>query len=70
MAGQEDVYEIRVSKPYRITYTKSGATAILRKVGTHDILCKPQTTSSEISSKGSGEAVLLTFEKAKMLAKP
>ena len=41
LAGQEDIYEIRVSKNYRITYTKSGDTAILRKVGTHDILNKP-----------------------------
>ena len=41
MAGQRDIYEIRVSKNYRITYIKSGDTAILRKVGTHDILNKP-----------------------------
>lgn len=41
MAGQENIYEIRISKTYRITYTKSGNTAILRKVGTHDILSKP-----------------------------
>lgn len=41
MAGQENIYEMRVSKTYRITYTKSGDTAILRKVGTHDILRKP-----------------------------
>ena len=41
MAGQKDIYEIRVSKTYRITYTKSKDITILRKVGTHDILCKP-----------------------------
>ena len=41
MASQENIYEIRVSKTYRITYTKSGDTAILRKVGPHDILSKP-----------------------------
>lgn len=41
MAGQRDIYEIRVSKNYRITYIKSGDTVILRKVGTHDILNKP-----------------------------
>jgi mRNA-degrading endonuclease RelE of RelBE toxin-antitoxin system len=41
MAGQEDIYEIRMSKSYRITYTKSGDTAILRKVGIHDILSRP-----------------------------
>ena len=41
MAGQENIYEIRISKNYRITCTKSGNTAILRKVGTHDILSMP-----------------------------
>jgi|LGVF01.1.fsa_nt_gb addiction module RelE/StbE family toxin len=42
MADQKDIYEIRVSKGYRIIYTKSGdTTAILRKVGPHDILSKP-----------------------------
>ncbi len=42
MAGQGNIYEIRVSKNYRITYSKSGDLVILRKVGTHDILKKPQ----------------------------
>jgi len=41
MAGQQDIYEFRVSRSYRITYTKLGETAILRKVGTHDILNRP-----------------------------
>jgi len=41
MGGQDHIYEIRVSKSFRITYTKSGDTAILRKVGTHDILNNP-----------------------------
>lgn len=41
MASQENIYEICISKTYRITYTKSGNTAILRKVGTHNILSKP-----------------------------
>lgn len=41
MAGHENIYEIRVSKNYRSTYTKSADTAILRKVDTHDILRKP-----------------------------
>ena len=41
MTGYDDIYEIRVSKAYRITYTKAGDTAFLRKVGTHDILRKP-----------------------------
>jgi len=41
MAGQKNIYEIRISNSYRITYTRSGDTAILRKVGSHDILKKP-----------------------------
>ena len=41
IAGHDDIYEIRVSKTYRITYTKTGDTAVFRKVGTHDILNRP-----------------------------
>lgn len=41
MSGQAQIYEIRVSRNYRITCTKSGDTVILRKVGTHDILQNP-----------------------------
>jgi len=41
MAGQKDIFEIRVSKNYRITYQKIGDTAYLRKVGTHDLLRNP-----------------------------
>lgn len=41
MAGQEDIYEIRISKSYRLTYQKIGDTAYLRKVGTHDLLRNP-----------------------------
>jgi mRNA-degrading endonuclease RelE of RelBE toxin-antitoxin system len=41
MAGHKDVYEIRVTKNYRITYTTQGDTAILRKLGTHDVLNNP-----------------------------
>jgi len=41
MVGQENIYEIRVSQNYRITYSRKGDTAILRKVGTHDLLRKP-----------------------------
>ncbi|MBU4444711.1 hypothetical protein KJ656_06480 [bacterium] len=42
MAGQSNIYEIRVSSNYRITYSKSGDLVLLRKVGTHDILKKPR----------------------------
>lgn len=41
MAGQEDIFEIRISDNYRITYQKIGNTAYLRKVGTHDLLRNP-----------------------------
>ena len=41
MAGQENIYEIRVSDNYRITYQKIDDTAYLRKIGTHDLLRNP-----------------------------
>ncbi len=41
MAGQVDIFELRVSRNYRMTYQKVGATAVLRKVGTHDLLKNP-----------------------------
>lgn len=48
MAEQTSIYELSVSMHYRITYEKSGDTAILRKVGTHDILKQP--SSNELLS--------------------
>lgn len=41
MAGQESIYEVRVSRNYRITYQLDGDIAILRKIGTHDLLRRP-----------------------------
>ena len=41
MTGQEDIFEIRVSKNYRLTYQKIGNIAYLRKVGTHNLLRHP-----------------------------
>lgn len=41
MSGQEDIFEIRVSNNYRITYQKINDTAYLRKIGTHDLLRNP-----------------------------
>ncbi len=41
MAGQEDIFELRVSQNYRITYQRIGDTAYLRKIGTHDLLRNP-----------------------------
>ncbi len=41
MTGQKDIYEVRVTKNYRMTYRKIGNTATLRKIGTHDLLDRP-----------------------------
>ena len=41
MVGYENIYEIRVSKNYRITYQKVGNIAYLRKIGTHNLLQNP-----------------------------
>lgn len=41
MTGQEDIFEVRVSKNYRLTYQKVDNIAYLRKIGTHDLLRKP-----------------------------
>ncbi len=41
MAGYAHIYEIRVNINYRITYQKTGDLAILRKIGTHDLLRNP-----------------------------
>lgn len=41
MVGQKDIFEIRVSQNYRITYQKIGNIAYLRKIGTHSLLRNP-----------------------------
>ena len=41
MVGYDNVYEVRVSLQYRLTYEKIGEAAYLRKVGTHDLLKNP-----------------------------
>lgn len=41
MTGQKDIFEIRVSRNYRITYQRINDTAYLRKIGTHDLLRNP-----------------------------
>ena len=41
MSGQETIYEIRVTDNYKITYQKTGNTAYLRKIGTHNLLRNP-----------------------------
>ena len=35
------IFELRVSKGYRITFHKQQDTIILRRVGSHDVLRKP-----------------------------
>lgn len=41
MAGREDIFEIRISKNYRLTYQRVENTAYLRKIGTHNLLRHP-----------------------------
>ena len=41
MTGQEDIFEVRISKNYRLTYQKINNTAYLRKIGTHNLLRNP-----------------------------
>ena len=41
MEGYPDIYEVRVSLQYRITYQKVGSVGYLRRVGPHDILRQP-----------------------------
>ncbi|MHB8280718.1 MAG: hypothetical protein ACYDIA_24205 [Candidatus Humimicrobiaceae bacterium] len=36
ISGQKNIYELRVPKNFRITYSKVGNTIFLRKVGKHD----------------------------------
>lgn len=41
MEGAQDIWEMRVTDNYRITFQMSKDSVILRRVGTHDILRKP-----------------------------
>ena len=41
MAGQENIFEVRISKNYRLTYQRIDNTAYLRKIGTHNLLRNP-----------------------------
>jgi len=40
MKGLKDIWEASVTMSYRITFHRSGDTALLRRIGTHDILKK------------------------------
>ncbi len=41
MEGYPDLYEVRVTLKYRITYQRVGQMGYLRRVGPHDILRAP-----------------------------
>lgn len=41
MTGSHNLFEVRVSDNYRVTYQKIQNTAYLRKIGTHDVLKQP-----------------------------
>ena len=41
MAGQTNIYELRVTQNYRLTYQRTEDTIYLRKIGTHDLLRNP-----------------------------
>jgi len=41
MEGAKDIWEMRVTANYRITFQTTGDTAILRRVGSHDVLRRP-----------------------------
>ena len=41
MEGYENIWEMRVSRNYRVTLLQSGEDFYLRNVGTHDILRNP-----------------------------
>jgi len=41
MKGYENIWEMRVSRNYRITFLQRGEDFYLRNVGTHDILRNP-----------------------------
>ena len=41
MEGYENIWEMRVSRNYRVTPLQSGEEFYLRNVGTHDILRNP-----------------------------
>ncbi len=41
MPGYRDIYEVRVTYQYRMTYHRLGSVGYLRRVGSHDILRRP-----------------------------
>ncbi len=41
MGGAHGIWEVRISKGYRFTFSIQGHTYLLRRIGTHDILRRP-----------------------------
>ena len=41
MEGAQNIWELRVSQNYRITYERISGGLFLRRVGTHDVLKNP-----------------------------
>jgi mRNA-degrading endonuclease RelE of RelBE toxin-antitoxin system len=41
MEGTKDIWEMRITINYRITFQVIEDTAVLRRVGTHDVLKRP-----------------------------
>ena len=52
MQDPRDIWEGRVTESYRFTFQIEEDIYILRKVGTHDVLRKPQICYSEYNMKG------------------
>lgn len=42
LEGVKDIWEMSVTKSYRITFQREGEIMLLRNIGTHDILRKEQ----------------------------
>lgn len=40
LEGAKDIWEMSVTKSYRITFQRNGEIVLLRNIGTHDILRK------------------------------
>ncbi len=43
MEGLKDIWEMSVTRSYRITFQRNADTVLLRNIGTHDILRRPRS---------------------------
>jgi mRNA-degrading endonuclease RelE of RelBE toxin-antitoxin system len=39
--GTDNIWEVRISRGYRVTLTIAGDTLVLRRIGIHDVLRRP-----------------------------